>query len=128
MPDTKTIQQQVRDRVRELETLIEPLRIEAEQLRKVDELFTNGQPSEPAPPRRRRRSAARAAKPPTRRRTGPRAQQALRRIATQPGITVPELAKALGMQPNYLYRVLPGLVTEGKILKQGRGYHAVPVE
>jgi hypothetical protein len=30
----------------------------------------------------------------------------------------------MGIKQNYLYRVLPGLQTEGKVRKQGRGWHA----
>ena len=55
--------------------------------------------------------------------SGKRAQDALERIAARPGVTAAELAKAMGIKPNYLYRVLPGLEKEGKITKQGKGYH-----
>ena len=41
----------------------------------------------------------------------------------QPGITIPELAAKMGIKQNYLYRVLPGLQQEGKVTKQGRGWH-----
>lgn len=30
----------------------------------------------------------------------------------------------MGIKQNYLYRVLPRLEREGKIAKQGRGWHA----
>lgn len=39
----------------------------------------------------------------------------------QPGITIPELVKRMGVKQNYLYHRLPGLESEGKIKKQGRG-------
>jgi hypothetical protein len=55
--------------------------------------------------------------------TGVRAAQTLELIQEQPGITTPELAARMGMQQNYLYRVLPGLQQEGKINKEGRGWH-----
>jgi hypothetical protein len=29
----------------------------------------------------------------------------------------------MGIKQNYLYRVLPGLEQEGKLSKQGRGWH-----
>jgi hypothetical protein len=29
----------------------------------------------------------------------------------------------MGIQPNYLYRVLPGLEKDGQIKRQGRGWH-----
>ena len=41
----------------------------------------------------------------------------------RPGITIPELAEAMGIQQNYLYRVMPGLAEEGKVTKSGRGWH-----
>jgi hypothetical protein len=31
----------------------------------------------------------------------------------------------MGIQQNYLYRVLPGLQKEGLIRKEGRGWHAM---
>jgi predicted Rossmann fold nucleotide-binding protein DprA/Smf involved in DNA uptake len=54
--------------------------------------------------------------------SGKRAQQALDLVAKQPGITIPELAKAMKIQPNYLYRVLPGLEKDGKVKKQDKGW------
>ena len=44
-------------------------------------------------------------------------------MRTRPGITIPELAEAMGIQQNYLYRVMPGLAEEGKVTKSGRGWH-----
>ena len=41
----------------------------------------------------------------------------------RPGITIPELADAMGIQSNYLYRVMPTLEGEGKIRKEGNGWH-----
>lgn len=55
--------------------------------------------------------------------SGTRAAQALQFVTGQPGITIPELAAKMGIKQNYLYRVLPGLEQEGKIAKQGRGWH-----
>jgi ribosomal protein S25 len=69
-------------------------------------------------------------RPPGRRRagrrkgSGTRAAQALSFVQGQPGITIPELATKMGIKQNYLYRVLPGLEQEGKVRKQGRGWHA----
>jgi hypothetical protein len=54
---------------------------------------------------------------------GTRAAQALELVRDRPGITIPELAEAMGIQQNYLYRVLPGLAEEGKVVKSGRGWH-----
>jgi hypothetical protein len=55
--------------------------------------------------------------------SGKRAQQALDLVAGQPGITIPELAKAMKIQPNYLYRVLPSLEQDGKVKKKNKGWH-----
>lgn len=54
---------------------------------------------------------------------GTRAAQALQLVTERPGITIPELAEAMGIQQNYLYRVMPGLAEEGKVTKSGRGWH-----
>lgn len=48
---------------------------------------------------------------------------ALELVERNPGITIPELAARIGCNQNRLYRVLPGLEQEGKIEKQGRGWH-----
>ncbi len=55
--------------------------------------------------------------------SGQRAAEALRIVREQPGVTIPELADRMGIKQNYLYRVLPELVQEGKVVKQGRGWH-----
>lgn len=54
---------------------------------------------------------------------GTRATQALDLVKERPGITIPELAEAMGIQQNYLYRVMPGLAEEGKVTKSGKGWH-----
>jgi len=56
--------------------------------------------------------------------SGTRALEALELVKTRPGITIPELAEAMGIKQNYLYRVMPGLAEEGKVTKSGRGWHA----
>jgi hypothetical protein len=55
--------------------------------------------------------------------SGTRAAEALSFVQGQPGISIPELAAKMGIKQNYLYRVLPGLEQEGKVEKQGRGWH-----
>ena len=44
-------------------------------------------------------------------------------MRTRPGITIPEIAEAMGIQQNYLYRVLPALQKDGLVRKEGRGWH-----
>jgi hypothetical protein len=55
--------------------------------------------------------------------SGTRALQALDLVRERPGITIPEMAQAMGIQQNYLYRVLPGLAEQGKVTKSGKGWH-----
>jgi hypothetical protein len=75
-------------------------------------------------PRRRRRSSGssngRRGRP---RGSGTRAAQAFELVKAQPGITIPQLAEAMGIKQNYLYRVMPTLADEGKVTKSGRGWH-----
>lgn len=73
-----------------------------------------------------RASSARAAasrrgpgRPRGRRTGGTRANQTVELIRKNPGITIPQLAEKLKIQPNYLYRVVPKLVSEGLITKDG---------
>jgi CRP-like cAMP-binding protein len=54
---------------------------------------------------------------------GTRAIQALSLIAEQPGITIADLAKTMGVNRSNLYRVLPGLELEGRLSRRGSGWH-----
>jgi hypothetical protein len=68
----------------------------------------------PAARRSTRRTSTRRAKSTGTRRgrprgSGTRANQALDLVRDRPGITIPEMAQAMGIQQNYLYRVRPGL-------------------
>ena len=62
--------------------------------------------------------------PKRRRKGGTRADQAVKIINSSPqGIGVAEVAKKMKLNaPNYLYRVLPELESEGRIRKQGSTY------
>ena len=53
-----------------------------------------------------------------------RADQAVRIIKQNPGITASEVAKKMRIQPNYVYRVMGDLQKEGKVKKSGKGYQA----
>lgn len=65
-----------------------------------------------AKPRRTRR----------RRRGNTRADQAVKLVEKNPGISASEIAKSMKIKPNYLYRVLSDLEKEGRVKKQGRKY------
>lgn len=57
------------------------------------------------------------------RRGGTRADQAVKLIAGQPGISASDVAKQMKIKPNYLYRVLGDLEKEGRVKKDGRQYY-----
>jgi hypothetical protein len=80
---------------------------------------------------------AAAASTPARRRPGrprgrrggnTRAAQALELVRTQPGITIPEIASAMKIEPNYLYRVMPKLTSDGLVTRDGQGWHPAKSE
>jgi hypothetical protein len=75
------------------------------------------------PTRRRRRAGSGTGRRGRPRGSGTRAAQAEQLVKDQPGITIPEIASKLGMKQNYLYRVMPQLASDGKIVKSGRGWH-----
>ena len=60
-----------------------------------------------------------------RRGSNTRATQALELVKAQPGITIPQIAESLKIEPNYLYRVMPKLVEDGAIKREGQGWHPV---
>lgn len=152
MTDTDFLEQQreqINDRIAELE----PSVVEYNRLKAAGEALAGIPPSKngaaaSAPARRRpgrpRRSDPIAAAPDPRatktpkarataktgRRTtgrrkgsGKRALQALVFIQEQPGITIPELAAKMGTHQTYLYKVVPRLEQDGRIRKEGRGWH-----
>jgi sugar-specific transcriptional regulator TrmB len=113
---------EIQARLKELKPLVDEYqRLEAAE--RALSGVTNG--SAPAAPARRarRRSSTGGARRGRPRGSGTRATQALELVRERPGITIPELAEAMGIQQNYLYRVMPGLAEEGKVTKSGRGWH-----
>jgi hypothetical protein len=74
---------------------------------------------------RRRTTTRRAAagRPRGRRGGNTRANQALALVREKPGITIPQIAEALKIEPNYLYRVMPKLVEDGQVKRDGQGWH-----
>lgn len=54
-----------------------------------------------------------------------RTDRALALIKANPGIVAAEIASAMKVKPNYLYRILGDLEKDGKVEKDGRAYTAV---
>ena len=105
-------------RIRELEG-------ELSKLQRALSSLTDGRqgrrgPGRPRGPAATPRTAARARG--RRRRT--RADQAVRLVKANPGISASEIAKKMRIKPNYLYRVLGELEKEGRVKKSGRSYTA----
>ena len=71
----------------------------------------------------RRRTGRRPGRPRGRSRGGTRANQALELVRSTPGITIPQIAEKMGIEPNYLYRVMPRLLTDGQVKREGQGWH-----
>jgi hypothetical protein len=117
---------EIQDRLKELRPLVDEFhRLEAAEraLSGMDNQSSSTTTAAAAPTRRRRRSTGNGRRRGRPRGTGTRAQQALDLVKDRPGITIPEMAQAMGIQQNYLYRVLPGLAEEGKVVRSGRGWH-----
>jgi CRP-like cAMP-binding protein len=117
---------EIRDRLAELRPLVDEFRrLEAAEqaLSGLDEPRAE-RASKPA----RRRSASASSRGSSSRRGRPkgggtRSKQALELVRARPGITIPELAEAMDIKQNYLYRVMPSLAEEGLVHKSGRGWH-----
>ncbi len=117
---------EIRDRLAELRPLVDEFRrLEAAEqaLSGLDEP-RGDRSSKPA--RRGSSASARASASGRRGRPkggGTRSKQALELVRARPGITIPELAEAMDIKQNYLYRVMPDLAEQGLVIKSGRGWH-----
>jgi predicted Rossmann fold nucleotide-binding protein DprA/Smf involved in DNA uptake len=116
--------------VQDIDNRIKELREEEQKLVAARAALTGavkrgpGRPprSEAAPPVRRGR---RPGRPRGRRGGNTRSNQALDLVRSQPGITIPQIAESLKIEPNYLYRVMPKLTLDGLVKRDGQGWHAV---
>jgi hypothetical protein len=104
-------------RLRDLRPLVD----EYQRLEKAAAALSGVGASE-RPARRRSRAGGRRGRP---RGSGNRAKQALELVRARPGIKISEMADAMGIQPNYLYRVMPSLESEGQVVKRDGGFHPV---
>jgi Winged helix-turn-helix DNA-binding len=115
------------DRLRELKE--EVSRLEAARTALVGGRRRPGRPraarttQAAAPTPTRRRAARRPGRPRGRSRGGTRANQALALVQSTPGITIPQIAEKMGIEPNYLYRVMPRLASDGQVRRDGQGWH-----
>jgi ribosomal protein S25 len=72
-----------------------------------------------------RKSSTTRRKTTTRSRRGAntRAAEAQAMVKANPGITISDMAKRMGIKQNYLYRVMPTLAKEKKVKRVGKGWH-----
>ncbi len=130
MPDfLEEKRKEISQRLKELRPLVDEYhRLEAaEQALSGVGGTTSTRSAAPAAPRRTRTNRRKSASTGRRGRpkgSGTRAAEALELVKARPGISIPELAEAMGIKQNYLYRVMPGLAEDGKVTKSGRGWHA----
>ena len=54
---------------------------------------------------------------------GQRREQVLERVTAQPGVTIREMSRAMGVDPTSLYRPVRQLEAEGAIRKEGPRLH-----
>ena len=114
--------------VKDIDKRLEELAGEVTKLQAARAALVGGRRGPGRPPgstgTRRRRATRTAASRPRRRRGGnTRATQALDLVRAQPGITIPQIAERLKIEPNYLYRVMPKLVEDGSVKRDGQGWH-----
>jgi hypothetical protein len=106
---------EIDNRMRELRPLVE----EYQRLEKASSALAGvgGSATRQATTARRRRSRGRP------RGSGTRSKEALELVRTRPGITISEMADAMGIKANYLYRIMPALESDGQVAKRDKGWH-----
>jgi CRP-like cAMP-binding protein len=120
------------EKKREIDARLKELRPLVDEFHRLEAAAAalQGMPASAAPsaPARRTRRTRRSGSTGTGRRgrprgSGTRSKQALELVRSRPGITIPEIAQSIGIQQNYLYRVLPALQKDGLVRKDGRGWY-----
>jgi DNA invertase Pin-like site-specific DNA recombinase len=105
----------IRERLHELDA-------ERAQLQRALASLTGGREGRRGPGRPPSSTRRPAGKRRRRRRSNTRADQAVKLVTENPGISASEIAKKMKIKPNYLYRVLAELEKDGKVSKDGRTY------
>jgi hypothetical protein len=111
---------EIQARLKELKPLVDEYR----RLESAERALAGVDSKPAAPAARRRRSSSSNGRRGRPKGSGTRAIQALELVRARPGITIPELAEAMGIKQNYLYRVMPTLAEQGEVVKSGRGWHS----
>ena len=116
--------------VKDIDSRLNELRQEVTKLEAARQALVGGRRGPGRPASRngagaptRQRAARKTGRPRGRRGGNTRANQALNLVRDTPGITIPQIAEALKIEPNYLYRVMPKLVEDGQVKRDGQGWH-----
>ena len=117
--------------VKEIDDRLRELKEEVSRLEAVRNALVGGRrgPGRPRASRgtsrqgRRSTTGRRPGRPRGSSRGGTRANQALELVRETPGITIPQIAEKMGIEPNYLYRVMPRLAGDGQVRREGQGWH-----
>ena len=110
--------------VREIDSRLSQLKEEVARLEAARSALIGARrrPGRPRGSTSNGRRGRRPGRPRGRRGGATRASQALQLVREQPGITIPQIAENLKIEPNYLYRVMPKLVADGQVKRDGQGW------
>ncbi|HKG36206.1 MAG TPA: winged helix-turn-helix transcriptional regulator [Solirubrobacterales bacterium] len=125
MPERGNVLEETRAYIEERLNAIEG---ERRKLERALAAVTDGRSGRRGPGRPRGRSAGSGSgssgtRRRRRRRGGTRADQAVKLVDQNPGISASDIARRMSIKPNYLYRVMSDLEKEGRVTKRGREYH-----
>jgi transposase-like protein len=128
MPSTSNVLDEALDLVKKRLAELDEERKRLERaLAELGGTIARGRPGRPRGsgrgPGRPRKATTAGAPRRRRRRGGTRADQAVKLVEQNPGISASDIAKQMKIKPNYLYRVLGELEKEGRVSKKGREYH-----
>jgi hypothetical protein len=111
--------------VKDIDSRLKELKEEEARLLAARAALAGTPKRSPSRPAARKTGGARRGpgRPRGRRGGNTRSAQALELVRNKPGITIPELASTMKIEPNYLYRVMPKLTADGLVKRDGQGWH-----
>ena len=123
MPSTTNVMDEARELVTKRFVEVDA---ERQQLQRVLAELGGKMSGRGARPGRSRGSSARGGRSKRpRRRNGTRAEQAVKLIDANPGITAAEIGRKMRMKSTHIYTVVGKLAKEGRVKKDGRMYFPV---